>query len=663
MSIITRFATIELERKADAPASRFPATLSTETPVPRRDKYGKSFNEVLAHTPDAVDLTRAPLPLIESHDRSRVNIGVVENLRVVDRKLKGDIVLGSSSRARELAADIGAGIVTGLSIGYAIDAATETDNGDTLTATRWTPFECSIVSVPADVNSGINRSAPNQRKVIMDPKNENETKIEDMAAQERERCQGIRRAIKFARLETGIAERMISDGTSLSEARAVVFDMLEARSIEDCPVGRGPDIEGEMREMAGIRGRGDWLSRGHGITMGRTHDEKVIEQATNAILYRAGVLPMLATVAAGVAKGEIKTPGVRSVFKGWDPDVEGNEMRGLNTAEMARQLLELRGFRTGAWSKDRVVGEALVRSGPYAGTSDFAVILENVLHKVLLGAYAQQSDTWRLWCGTDTVSDFRGANRYRIGSFGALDAIGENGEFRNKAIPDGTKFQITAQSYGNMLGVSRKALVNDDMGALIETIGKFGRSAGLSIEKAAYAVLAQNGGLGPNITVNGVTAPLFDAAWGNVGIGAALSMASIEADRVLMASQKDLSNNEFLSIKPKVLLCPESISGDANALNRSKFDPTAGTAFERPNVVGGLFSEIVGTPRLSGTRRYMFADPGQAAAVVVAFLDGQQAPFMDQQLGWRTDGTEFKIRLDFGVNAMDPKAGITNAGA
>ena len=225
------------------------------------------------------------------------------------------------------------------------------------------------------------------------------------------------------------------------------------------------------------------------------------------------------------------------------------------------------------------------------------------------------------------------------------------------------KFALTTETRGNMIAVSRKAIVNDDIGAILDIIGKFGRSAGLSIEKDVYALLAQNGGLGPNITVNGVTAPLFDdAAWGNVSTGAALSMAALEADRVKMANQKDLNANEFLALKPSVLLVPESLRGEAMVLNNAKFDPTASSAFERPNYVNGMFREIISTPRLTGTRRYAFTDPGAAAAIVVAFLNGTQAPFLDQQLGWNIDGQEIKLRMDFKVQAMDPKASVTNAG-
>jgi len=133
-----------------------PVTISTETPVRRVDPLGQPYNEVLSHAVEAIDLTRAPLPVLEQHDSETLNIGVVEGLVVSGDRLRGLLRLGMQERARQLWADIKAGIVRNLSIGYEIlDSVAE--DGRTL-VTRWAPYEVSLVSVPADPNAGIGRS-------------------------------------------------------------------------------------------------------------------------------------------------------------------------------------------------------------------------------------------------------------------------------------------------------------------------------------------------------------------------------------------------------------------------------------------------------------------------------------------------------------------------
>jgi hypothetical protein len=130
-----------------------------------------------------------------------------------------------------------------------------------------------------------------------------------------------------------------------------------------------------------------------------------------------------------------------------------------------------------------------------------------------------------------------------------------------------------------------------------------------------------------------------------------------------MAAQKDISSNDFLDLKPRTLLVSSSQGSAARTINDAMFDP-ADNKFQKPNVVKGLFSTVVDTPRYTGTRRYLFADPAIAPAFVVAFLEGQgESPVLETQNGWRIDGTEWKVRMDYKVQEFDPKGAVTNAGA
>jgi hypothetical protein len=294
-------------------------------------------------------------------------------------------------------------------------------------------------------------------------------------------------------------------------------------------------------------------------------------------------------------------------------------------------------------------------------SSDFAILFESVLHKTVLAAYAITPDTWSEFCKTDTVPDFRPSNRYRTGSFGTLDTLTENGEFKNKTVPDGQKTAISTETRGNIIALTRQAIVNDDMSALSDVSQKLGRAARLSIEAAVYALLGQNSGLGPTMADS---QPFFHANRANVNsTGSAITVAGINADITVMAAQKDISNNEYLDLTPAVLVVPVGLRGDGETVNTALYDP-ADSKFQKPNYVKGTFRKVIGTPRLSGTRRYLFADPGSVPAIVVAFLEGQgQAPVMESEQGWRIDGIEWKVRLDFKAQIFDPKGALTNAGA
>lgn len=333
------------------------------------------------------------------------------------------------------------------------------------------------------------------------------------------------------------------------------------------------------------------------------------------------------------------------------------KFRSFKLLDFARASLDRAGINHSSMGQMELVAAAFTQSG-----SDFPILLENAMHKALQDSYAVAPDTWSRFCATGSVSDFRAHARYRVGSLGNLDTVGELSEFKNKTIPDGEKGSITATTKGNIINLSRQAIINDDMGAFVGLASNLGRAAKRTVEAAVYALLAENSGLGPTLDDSVV---LFNATHANVGTGAAISAASIDADAVLMASQEDVGGNDFLDLRPSVLLVPLALRGTAQVINASEYDPdtVANKSQMKPNMVRGMYADIVSSPRLTGTRRYSFADPKIAPVIEVAFLDGVQEPFIEQQMGFTVDGTQYKVRLDFGVAAIDFRGAVTNAGA
>lgn len=334
----------------------------------------------------------------------------------------------------------------------------------------------------------------------------------------------------------------------------------------------------------------------------------------------------------------------------------GNPYRGQTLVEMARESLNHASVRHEGMDKMQVVATAFTQS-----TSDFPVLLENTMNKTLQTAYATAADTWSQFCSRGSVSDFRANNRYRVGSLGNLDVVNELGEFTNKTIPDGEKSSISVNTKGNIINLSRQAVINDDLGAFIGLAAQLGRAARRTVERDVYALLALNGGLGPTMA-DGLT--LFHATHGNlIGTGVAPSVAAFDAMRVLMASQMDVSKNDYLDLRPSVLLAPIALGGAARVVNEAQYDPDTANKLQRPNSVRGLVSNIVDTPRLTGTGYFMFASPGEAPVIEVAFLDGNDTPFLELENGFTVDGARWKVRLDFGVAAIDYRGAVRNPGA
>lgn len=379
-------------------------------------------------------------------------------------------------------------------------------------------------------------------------------------------------------------------------------------------------------------GKGAEPAGGHYVVSGEDERDKFRAGVTAAILVRAGHKPPKA-----------------------DANIELNPYRGMKLLDIARESLVRAGINVRGMDQMRVVGLAFTQS-----TSDFPILLENTMHKAMQTAFAAAADTYTRFCYIGSVGDFRAHNRYRTGSLGNLDDLTELGEFKNKSLPDGRKSSITAGTKGNIINISRQVIVNDDLDAFVGVSAWLGRAAKRTVEAAVYSALASNSAAGPTM---GDGNPLFHASHNNIaGTAAVPSMDSFEAARVLMASQKDISGNDYLDLRPSVWLGPIGIGGKAREVNAAEYNDEAQKTQRRPNVVRGLVRDIVDTPRLTGTRWYLFADPNEAPALEVAFLDGQSEPFLELENGFTVDGARWKGRLDFGVAGRDWEGAVTNAG-
>lgn len=176
----------DLERDAvNEDERRVRIAVSSDVPVERA--FG---TEVLDHSADAIDLSflgsgRAPLLL--DHDMTR-QIGVVEEVTIDGeaRRTRATVRFGKSALANDVFQDVVDGIRSNVSVGYRIDdlSKEEVEDGTVFRATRWTPLEVSIVSIPADHSVGVGRSAATQTIVpeetqIMEP----EVNVEEVRAE------------------------------------------------------------------------------------------------------------------------------------------------------------------------------------------------------------------------------------------------------------------------------------------------------------------------------------------------------------------------------------------------------------------------------------------------------------------------------------------------
>lgn len=216
---------------------RFDISISSEYPVERW--FGK---EILDHSPDAIDLSRAKLGLsfLDSHDARSV-IGIVEKVKAGDdKKLRGQVRFSRSAPAQQIKADIQDGIRRFISVGYMVNEYTleksSKDEGDTYRATKWTPMEASSVGVPADPTVGNDRAAGDRQYPVLvrsaNPASEpnlKEVTVEPTVAESRTAAAEIIRLGKVHSIDGERVAKAVGDGETVEAFSRFVLDEVAKR--------------------------------------------------------------------------------------------------------------------------------------------------------------------------------------------------------------------------------------------------------------------------------------------------------------------------------------------------------------------------------------------------------------------------------------------------
>lgn len=320
--------------------------------------------------------------------------------------------------------------------------------------------------------------------------------------------------------------------------------------------------------------------------------------------------------------------------------VANNEFRGMRLVDMARASLDRAGMSTRGLTPMEIAREAFAQT-----SSDFPVLLENTMHRTVVSNYQAVATTWQRFCKTGRVTDFREWSRISTAFLSSLDDKTEGGEFKPKNVPDGSAEKIKLGTKGNIILLSREAVVNDDLGAFSNLGAGLGRAAMLTVEKTVYALLNSNPVLSDGTE-------MFHADHGNLlSAAASPTVDAVEAARVALASQS--AGGEILDLMADIWVGPLSIGGEARVVNDSQYDPSATSKLQRANKVRGLFSDVVDSARVSGAW-YTFADPMIAPAIEVVFLEGEEDPVVEMMAADATDGLKMKVRHDHGAAFVSP---------
>lgn len=349
------------------------------------------------------------------------------------------------------------------------------------------------------------------------------------------------------------------------------------------------------------------------------------------------------------------------------------EYNGFTLLDFAREALELRGERTRGMAREEIAARALAQRSGYHSTSDFPIILGNVINTTLRKAYEAAPQTWRPFTQVTTVADFKSVHRAQLGEAPRLEKVNEHGEYKRGTFGE-AKESYAIATYGKIIGLTRQAIINDDMSAFNRIPRAFGVSVAQLESDLVYSQIIGNPAMGDGNNLFSAAHANYVDTTGKVKLSAATAAAGISLGRNMMAKQTGLDKHTVLNITPSFLLAPVGVSAEVEKLLYGSvyaakkddvvpqsvrsltpiFDARLDNGFKNP--VSG--ATIAG----DADNWYLIASPSMIDTVELAYLEGNQGMFTESRTGFDVDGLEIKVRFDAGAKVIDWRGFHMNVG-
>ncbi len=367
--------------------------------------------------------------------------------------------------------------------------------------------------------------------------------------------------------------------------------------------------------------------------------------------------------AACVLTGGVRGEDVIASFGEQAVDVADKRFRGgIGLQELLLEAAWANGYDGRTFRDSRRVmrfafGQNLQAAG--LSTIDLGGILSNVANKFLLDGFYSVERAWRNICAVRNVSDFKTVTSYRLIGKDQYEQVAPGGELKHGTLGE-ESYTNKADTYGLLLSIDRRDIINDDLGAITTVPRKLGRGSGLKINDVFWTTFLANSGFFKTANKNYLT-----------GVDTALTIDGLTKAEEKFLNQVD-SEGKPIGIMPAIILVPTGLSAIGTMLHKSLEirDTTASTKYPVANPHQGKFrsevSRYLANSNYTGNSAkawYLLADPGDLPVIEVCFLNGQESPTIETaDADFNVLGVQMRGYHDFGVSLQDPKGGIKSKG-
>ncbi len=436
---------------------------------------------------------------------------------------------------------------------------------------------------------------------------------------------------------------------------AVAAERERVAAIQEVCAGEFPKIEREaIRAGWGVEDTSQKVLKA--MREGRPQaDVRISAGRDRARSCSAAMLEAACSLAAGLAAPE----------KQYDEEVleeAGRRFRGgIGLQELFLEAAWANGYPERTFRDSREALRYAFGRDVQAGFSavDLGGILSNVANKFLLEGFFSVERAWRNICAVRNVPDFKTVTSYRLVGRDQYEQVAPGGELKHGSLGN-ESYTNKADTYGLLLSIDRRDIINDDLGAITLVPRKLGRGSGLKINDVFWTAFLNN-------------AAFFTAGNKNLLVGAdtLLGIDGLTKAETTFMEQVD-SDGKPIGVMPAIVLVPPALSAIATQLNKSLElrDTSAGVKYPVSNPHQGKFrsevSRYLSNPQYAGFSQkawYLLADPNDLPVIEVAFLNGQESPVIETaEADFNVLGVRMRGYHDFGVALQDPRGGLKSKG-
>ncbi|MBN8603489.1 MAG: hypothetical protein J0M26_20810 [Planctomycetes bacterium] len=609
--------------------------------------------------PVVVDLagmrvTRKSRPILKDHDRASI-VGHTDDIMVRDSRLEvAGVISGVGNTAQEVIATSENGFPWQASLGANADKVVFIPEGKSATANsrefkgpvyiarKSTLGEVSFVALGADDDTEARIAAGQSGD---DEELDNEESENDSTDSDDSELDPVN-----ASLDMGSKpKRPVTSGVVSKMRIEAAAESKRIAGIRKVCAGKHPEIEARALEEG-------WSVTKTELAVLRIERPKAPDQQASQPMYRREVLEAACCLSVGLDETKLLKAYGERTLNAADP------LRHIGLRELVAECARLEGFDV-----PRVFGDgtATIRAG--FSTMSLPGILENVMNKTLLSAYESTPIAAFDLCSIGTVSDFKEISRYRLLGTGGFEKVAPDGELKHGKLSD-QKYSNKADTYGQILALTRHDIINDDLNAFMDIPRQMGRSGAESIDDLFFTLLLKNTGFFSSANANLLTGP--DTKFGPES----LTVAKTTFRKQKAGPSNKAKDQKPINIRPEFLVVPVEIETDAELLMGSAqlMIDAQGTPTKIPvdNPHRNKY-RVISTPHLSdsyyqgasGSAWYLFANPNVLPAFEIVFLNGRRTPVIERvEMPANTLGMGFRSYIDFGVNSQDPRAAVKVTG-